>query len=181
MWILAVLVLLIVAGVAILWPYLRPQSTAIPRADIDPRLIELYTQRDRLYRSVRDARLDMETGKLSQADYEQQTVLLKQQAADVLRKIDTVEQDLLSPQMDAKLEAEIAAMRESVDGRASVGDEVEAAIAAARRRNGGAPAPTPGSDPGAPGRGDRFCGHCGGVLQVGDRFCGKCGQAIRAG
>lgn len=178
MWILAALVLLIVAGLAIFWPYLRPQATAIPRADIDPRLIELYTQRDRLYRSVRDARLDMETGKLSQPDYEQQTAQLKQQAADVLRKIDTVEQDLLSPQMDAQLEAEITAVRGGADGRASVGDEVEAAIAAARRRNGGAP--VTGSEPGPAGRGDRFCGHCGKPLQVGDRFCGKCGQAIRA-
>ncbi len=178
MWILAALLLIVGVGVFILWPYLRPQpSFADPVVDIDPRLTELYDQRDFLYGAVRDARLDLETGKLSQEDYDQHEAGLKQQAAVVLRSIDEVEQSLSSPQMDAAMEAEIIAVRRAPD-RALVGgddDAVEAAIAVARRRNGGN-----GAAPAAV-RADRFCGHCGGPLKTGDRFCGRCGQALRVG
>lgn len=205
MWLLAAVILIFVTGLAIFWPYLRPQALASPGSTVtvDPRLTDLYDQRDMLYRAVRDARLDLETGKLSEADFEQHEAGLKQQAADVLRSIDQVEQELFSPQLDAQLEAEISAVR----GASSVGTPrgaddmaLEASIAAARRSNRGSATP-PATSQAAQGNGqmaqgnghgrpvtsasigataDRYCGHCGGPLQVGDRFCGKCGQAVRA-
>lgn len=182
MWILAALLLIIGVGVFILWPYLRPQrSFADPVVDIDPRLTELYDQRDFLYGAVRDARLDLETGKLSQEDYDRHEANLKQQAAVVLRSIDEVEQSLSSPQLDAEMEAEISALRQSPDRVVAVADDdaVEAAIAVARRRNGGNGAASVATATTV--RVDRFCGHCGGPLKTGDRFCGRCGQATRAG
>jgi len=182
MWILAAVLLIAGVGVFILWPYLRPRpSSADPVTDIDPRLTELYDQRDFLYAAVRDARLDLETGKLSQEDFEQHEAGLKQQAAVILRSIDEVEQSLSSPQMDAEVEAEISAVRQTaVRPLVSADDDaVEAAIAVARRRNGGsAAAPVAAT---AALRVDRFCGHCGGPLKAGDRFCGRCGQASRPG
>jgi len=99
----------------------------------------------------------------------------------ILRSIDEVEQSLSSPQMDAEVEAEISAVRQTaVRPLVSADDDaVEAAIAVARRRNGGsAAAPVAAT---AALRVDRFCGHCGGPLKAGDRFCGRCGQASRAG
>lgn len=172
MWLVAAFVLILLTGLAILWPYLRPLPAFGPATEIDPRLAELYAQRDMLYRAVRDARLDMATGKLSAADFEQHEARLKQQAADVLRTIDQVEGELVSPLVDARLEAEIAAAR---NVRSADDQALEASIAAARRpKQGGGATPT-----GVVG--DRFCGHCGNPLQVGDRFCGKCGQAVRAG
>lgn len=177
MWLLAAFFLLLFTGLAIFWPYLRPQAALDSGTDLDPRLAELYDQRDMLYRAIRDARLDMETGKLSAADFEQHEAGLKRQAADVLRSIDEVEGELLSPQLDAKMEAEIAAVRTArgSDDGADYNAAIEASIAAARRsgKNGAAVAPAGASS-------DRFCGHCGGPLQVGNRFCGKCGQAVRA-
>ncbi len=177
MWILAALLLIAGAGVFILWPYLRARPV-VPGAqvDVDPRLLDLYDQRDMLYGAVRDARLDLETGKLSQDDFEQQDGRLRQQAATVLRSIDDIEQSMASPQLDALVEAEISAAREApAPVRLAPGaddDAVEAAIAGARRRNGA-------SSPAV--RADRYCGHCGGPLKTGDRFCGRCGQATQAG
>lgn len=172
MWLIVVFVLILLTGAVIFWPYLRPQVVLSPAVDVDPRLIDLYAQRDKLYQAVRDARLDLQTGKLSAADFEQHEAGLKHQAAEVLRAIDEVEGELASPQLDAQLEAEIASARTD---RGSDDQMIEASIAAARRSNqAGAAAP-------AVAGADRFCGHCGGPLQVGDRFCGKCGRAVSAG
>jgi len=172
MWLIAALVLMLLTGLVIFWPYLRPQVALGPAVDLDPRLVDLYAQRDKLYQAVRDARLDLETGKLTAGDFEQHEAGLKQRAAEVLRAIDQVEGDLLSSQLDARLEAEIAAARSA---RGSDDHSLEASIAAARRsrQGGGVLAP-------AVAGADRFCGHCGNPLQMGDRFCGKCGQAVRA-
>lgn len=172
MWLIAALALILLTGLAIFWPYLRPQLTLDLAADVDPRLLTLYAHRDKLYQAVRDARLDLETGKLSAADFEQHEAGLKRQAAEVLRAIDQVEGELFSPQLDAQLETEIAAARAARDDHDQA---LEASIAAARRgKRTGVAAPL------AAGA-DRFCGHCGGPLVVGDRFCGRCGQAVRAG
>ncbi|MCX7854190.1 MAG: zinc ribbon domain-containing protein [Caldilineales bacterium] len=182
MWIVVALLLLLAAGVVILWPYLRPREalpTAAEAVALDPRLAELYEQREMLYKAIRDARFDLEMGKLSPADYEQQETKLKWQAAAVLRAIDELEQNLFSPQLDARLEAEIAAVRAA--GLTPAEDEaIERAVQAARGRNGGGVRPKAPAATG-PAVGDRFCGHCGAELRPGDRFCGQCGQAVRGG
>jgi len=160
MWILISLLLILLAGAAVLWPFLRPQAVgAIPTAGVDPRLAELYSQRDMLYQAVRDARFDLQTGKLSQEDYDQQSVRLKQNAATVLRQIDQLEAQLASPELDAKIEAEVAAAREmppSLKKSTGNGD----AKRAGRAKTG------------------RFCGKCGASLQPNDVFCGKCGEPV---
>lgn len=173
MWIVVALLLLLAAGLVILWPYLRPRATALTAAEaveLDPRLAELYEQRKMLYKAIRDARFDLEMGKLSPADYEQQEAKLKWQAAAVLRAIDELEQTLFSPQLDARLEAEIAAVR-----AAALEFATEEAIPV-REHNGGAIA---AKTPVTAAVGDRFCGYCGHELRPGDRFCGRCGRAVQ--
>lgn len=160
MWILISLLLVLLAGTAILWPYLRPQPVdALPAATVDPRLLELYTQRDMLYQAVRDARFDLQTGKLSQEDYDQQSARLKQNAVSVLQEIDEQEKNLASPEMDAQIEAEVAAAREMPEPlkrSTSNGGEVKRAGRTT----------------------DRFCGKCGASLRLNDSFCGKCGEVV---
>jgi len=161
MWILISLLLVLLAGAAILWPYLRPQAVgALPAATVDPQLVELYAQRDMLYQAVRDARFDLQTGKLSQEDYDQQSTRLKQNAASVLQAIDELETNLASPEMDAQIEAEVAAAREMPEPlkkSTSNGGEVKRAGRTT----------------------DRFCGKCGASLRASDSFCGKCGESLR--
>ena len=160
MWILISLLLVLLAGAAVLWPFLRPQPVgAIPTAGVDPQLTELYSQRDMLYQAVRDARFDLQTGKLSQEDYDQQSTHLKQNAAAVLRQIDQLEAQLASPELDAKIEAEVAAAREmhpSLKKSTSNGDVKRAARTTT----------------------ERFCGQCGASLRTNDVFCGKCGRPV---
>ncbi len=162
MWILLAFFLIFLAGTVILWPYLRPQSVgAAPVAKIDPQLAELYAQRDMLYQAVRDARFDLQTGKLSQEDYDQQSARIKQNAATVLQEIDALEANLAPPELDAQIEAEVAAARampEPLKKSTSNGGEVK------RAKNGAT---------------DRFCGKCGAVLRPNDGFCGKCGAPMR--
>jgi hypothetical protein len=177
MWIVVALLLLLAAGLVILWPYLRPRPalpTAAEALALDPRLAELYEQREMLYKAIRDARFDLEMGKLSPADYEQQETKLKWQAAAVLRAIDELEQTLFSPQLDARVEAEIAAVRAAALSPAE-DEAIEQAVQAVRRRTPKTPTPA------GPIVGDRFCGYCGGELRPGDRFCGQCGRAVHRG
>ncbi len=160
MWILISLLLVLLAGAAVLWPFLHPQPVgAGSTASVDPRLANLYGQRDMLYQAIRDARFDQQTGKLSQEDYDQQSARLKQDAAAVLRQIDQLESQLASPELDAKIEAEVAAAREmhpSLKKSTSNGDAKRAVRAQT----------------------DRFCGKCGASLQPNDVFCGKCGRPV---
>lgn len=161
MWFLIAFLLILLAGAAVLWPFLRPQAVgAAPTVGVDPRLAELYSQRDMLYQAIRDARFDLQTGKLSQEDYEQQTARLKQNAAAVLRQIDQLETQLVSPELDAGIEAEVAAAREippALKKTAGNGDVKRVARAAT----------------------DRFCGKCGASLRPNDVFCGQCGEPVR--
>ncbi|MCO6450625.1 MAG: hypothetical protein J5I90_07525 [Caldilineales bacterium] len=171
LWIFVTIALVAVTAVAILWPFLRNNRTPQPTVDVDPRLLELYSQRDRLYQATRDARFDMEMGKLTDEDYAAHTGQLKQQAAVVLRSIDETEAEILSPALDATLEAEIARQRTQPrtngrNGHAASEDALEAAIASARRSK------TAGA------KVDRYCGRCGTLVKAGDRFCGSCGQGV---
>lgn len=160
MWILISFLLVLLAGTIILWPYLRPQTVgAMQTATVDPQLAELYIQRDMLYQAIRDARFDLQTGKLSQEDYDQQSTLLKQNAAAVLQSIDELETNMAPPEVDAQIEAAVAAAREMPEPlkkTTSNGGEVKRA-----------------------GTTHRFCGQCGASLRANDGFCGKCGEPMR--
>ncbi|NOX62522.1 MAG: hypothetical protein GXP42_11355 [Chloroflexi bacterium] len=166
MWILISLFFIVLVGVVVLWPYLRQEPELEKTVEADPRLTALYSERDRLYQAIRDAKFDLETGKLSQEDFQNQSAQLKHRAAAVLRAIDELEEQLFPPELDAALEAEIRRARMGVNGGQS-----HAAVEESPRVR------TPA------GHGetrDRFCGRCGSALQAGDRFCGACGHAVGA-
>ena len=81
-----VLVLIVVAVVvyAISAP-LRAQRSA-GRAQPDP-VAELEAARDAKYREIRDAELDLRTGKLSRADYESIDGTLRAEALEILNRL----------------------------------------------------------------------------------------------
>lgn len=49
---------------------------------------ELEAARDAKYREIRDAELDMRTGKLSEADWRAQDRALRAEAVEILRRLD---------------------------------------------------------------------------------------------
>ncbi len=151
------LILLALSLLAIVWPLLRerpepeqaaPELLSPEMAPADP-LVELQAQRDSLYQAIKELEFDYQVGKVSEADYQAFDSQLKEQAVAVLREIDTLQAAEADPNLDARLEAEIAALR----------------------RNGHAVA-----GPGAAGHG--FCPQCGEGVKAGDRFCARCGAAI---
>ena len=57
------------------------------------RRAELEAARDAKYREIRDAELDLQTGKLSAEDYEAVDRTLRGEAIDILNRLDDVQQD----------------------------------------------------------------------------------------
>jgi hypothetical protein len=53
--------------------------------------LDLEAARDAKYREIRDAELDHQTGKLSDADYEAVDSTLRAEAMDLLRQLDSLE------------------------------------------------------------------------------------------
>lgn len=161
MWFIIAFLLILIVAAGVLWPYLRPQRLAPATVELDPRLTELYMQRDMLYQAIRDAQFDLETGKLSQEDFAGQSGHLKQQAAETLRAIDTLEAQLVAPAIDQQIEAAVAAARQMPPAlKSSAG-------------NGHAPLPAPRAQTASV-----FCTQCGAPLRADDRFCARCGSVV---
>jgi flagellar biosynthesis/type III secretory pathway M-ring protein FliF/YscJ len=92
-----VLALLIVA--AVVWfvsvPLRRTkeQEAAATRKIEDPRVAELEAAKEAKYREIRDAELDREQGKLSQADWSRQDAELRRDAIRILKELDEAKAD----------------------------------------------------------------------------------------
>jgi flagellar biosynthesis/type III secretory pathway M-ring protein FliF/YscJ len=54
----------------------------------DPRVAELEARKEAKYREIRDAELDREQGKLSQADWSRQDAELRREAIEILKLLD---------------------------------------------------------------------------------------------
>lgn len=156
------LILIAITAVAIAWPLLRERDEAEVAEAIqeaaaaeDP-LDELEDRRDSIYLAIRELQFDYQVGKVSDVDYQAFDSQLKAQAVAVLKEIDALEMAEADPDLDARIEAEIAALRHV---------------------NGHDPAHQGQPQP-AGAVATAFCPQCGTGVQVGDRFCGKCGAAV---
>lgn len=99
-----VIVLLLLVGVVLVVssPLRRPplsDEAAVEQArhtreveDQAAQRLDLEAARDAKYREIRDAELDHQTGKLSDADYEAIDSTLRAEAIDLLRHLDLLEQ-----------------------------------------------------------------------------------------
>jgi hypothetical protein len=85
-----VLALLIVA--IIIWfvsaPLRRTEDAAALGRTEDPAIAELEARKEAKYREIRDAELDREQGKLSQADWVRQDGELRRDAIEILKELD---------------------------------------------------------------------------------------------
>lgn len=54
----------------------------------DPRIAELEARKEAKYREIKDAELDREQGKLSQADWSRQDAELRREAIQILKALD---------------------------------------------------------------------------------------------
>jgi hypothetical protein len=86
-----VLALLILAALA--WVVTAPLRADRAQVDEreDPRSADLEARKQALYRQIRDAELDREQGKLSDADWRRVDAELRREAIAVLRAIDSLE------------------------------------------------------------------------------------------
>ena len=159
MWLLIALILLLFATIVVMAPFLRtPATTTTPDISVDPKLLALYNRRDQLYQAIREAKFDLDTGKLSPEDYERQVAHLKRQAASVLKAIDRRQAALASAELET---------------------EAERLVQAARSQGGFAPpsglAPAPAA---SSSQAVRYCPQCGARVRAQDRFCPACGARL---
>jgi len=84
----------LVVVVLVIWfvsaPLRRRQGETEARSQRleDPRVAELEARKEAKYREIRDAELDREQGKLSQADWARQDAELRRDAIQILRELD---------------------------------------------------------------------------------------------
>jgi hypothetical protein len=152
-----------IAAAAIAWPLLQerkggPGTVAADETAADP-LVELTARRDSVYQALRELRFDHQVGKVSEDDFKVFDAQLKGQAIAVLKEIDSLKQAEADPVLDAKIEAEIAALRHT-NGREH-GVEPGTGLVVGGQ---GAPA--------------SYCPTCGTKARSGDSFCGKCGTSL---
>jgi flagellar biosynthesis/type III secretory pathway M-ring protein FliF/YscJ len=69
----------------------RAESAASDRSESeDPAVAELEARKEAKYREIRDAELDREQGKLSQADWRRQDAELRREAIAILKELDAL-------------------------------------------------------------------------------------------
>ena len=66
----------------------RDEEAAASQRVEDPRVAELEARKEAKYREIKDAELDREQGKLSQADWSRQDAELRRDAIAILKELD---------------------------------------------------------------------------------------------
>ncbi|UCG23172.1 MAG: zinc ribbon domain-containing protein [Chloroflexota bacterium] len=127
----------------------------------------LEAQKEAVLVEIRNLDFDYETGKLQEADYQEQREAYIGQATELMMRIDQLDEAYLKtadePVTDSSPEPEY--------------DAIEAAIA--RRRAKTKPVPAPDEPvPAAKNGHSNFCPQCGQPADAGDRFCAHCGHQL---
>lgn len=134
----------------------------------------LTVQKEAILTEIRALDFDYETGKVSEGEYRQQREAYVEEAAELLMRIDALDEQYLesdvAPAPDSQPTAEY--------------DEIEAAIARRRAKRALAPSRET-AEPvaeatfaaGKVARGS-FCPQCGEAADAGDRFCAYCGHQL---
>lgn len=161
-------------------PLIEQRSTVVTREEHD--YSALLAERDRLLNALQELDFDYTLGKIPEEDYPAQRASLLTRGANVLRQIDALQPEAPQDDIEARIEAAIAARRADAaripaaslpNGNglrrmpvavASPDDDLEAIIANRRRAR--------------PEKAAGFCPQCGGPVQKSDRFCHKCGTTL---
>ncbi len=148
-------------------PFVEHKATLT--AETEQEISSLLAQRESIIRTLAELDFDHALGKIPEEDYPQQRRMLLQRGAEVLRRLDALQQGAQAPAAaEDRLEAAIAARRAARRGAQAAerpapppDDPLEAAIAARKRRRQEKAA--------------GFCPQCGAPLQRSDKFCPRCG------
>jgi rubrerythrin len=140
-------------------------------------LSHLMAERDRVLNALQELDFDHALGKIPDEDYPSQRAFLLQRGAQVLRSLDEMQAQESSEDLEARIEAAIAARRADAGvhkeieaepvlavAGASADDELELMLSNRRRARQEKSA--------------GFCPQCGGPVQKSDRFCPKCGNSL---
>jgi hypothetical protein len=84
---LLIALILLVVVVFVAAPLRRPPGRGGREAE-DPRVAELEARKEAKYREIRDAEMDREAGKLSEADWRRQDTELRREAIQILKELD---------------------------------------------------------------------------------------------
>jgi len=170
-----ILGLLVLVGLFVSRPLFERRAAQV--SAMDHVVSTLLAERDRILSALQELDFDFTLGKIPAEDYPAQRVALLQSGADVLRQLDAYQVGSAETDLEARLEAAIAARRADAAvlaaipnnaGRRSLpaapDDSLEALIASRRRERNGKSA--------------GFCPNCGRPVQKSDRFCPKCGANL---
>jgi len=143
----------------------------------------LSVQKEAVLIEIQTLDFDYETGKITDADYDKQREAYMDEAAELLMRLDALDENYL--------ESEAVP---ATEGQPEAGyDEIEAAIARRRAKAAAPPAPVApapaapvsaaavAGDKAAGGSqtaGGNFCPQCGESADAGDRFCAYCGHQL---
>ena len=152
-------------------PLIERSATAVTAEEHD--YSALLAERDRILIAVHELDFDHTMGKIPEAEYPTLRDNLMHRGAEILRQIDEYDGALVETEANDRIEAAIAARKESpVEKSAALpadpDDELEALIAKRRR------AQKENDQPKTTG----FCTQCGNCIQESDRFCPKCGESL---
>jgi hypothetical protein len=86
------LILLVVAGAVLLVTGPLREKARAADESLEAELAELEAAKEAKYRQIRDAKLDYETGKLSDADWRSLDRTLRAEAVEVLKRLDRVQE-----------------------------------------------------------------------------------------
>jgi hypothetical protein len=187
---LFLLALMLIVVVFIARPFLRkeafqPSIQAGIEDEREHQRSSLLAERDRILTALQDLDFDFVLGKVPQEDYPEQRAVLLQSGADVLRKLDQMQPEAVSPAgAEDRIEAAVAARRAdalqrtegalhrtaqvavaSENGNGTTGkDSLEEVIAARKRLRKETTA--------------GFCPKCGRPVSKSDKFCSKCGTTL---
>ena len=86
------LILLVVAGAVLLVTGPLREKARATDETLEAELAELEAAKEAKYRQIRDAKLDYETGKLSDADWRSLDRTLRAEAVELLKRLDQVQE-----------------------------------------------------------------------------------------
>lgn len=175
-----ILALFVLVALFVSRPFLvrQPAGRASGERVRDHELSALLAERDRILSALQELDFDYSLGKIPEEDYPGQRAVLLQYGADVLRQLDEIRAETGGEDVEARIEAVVAARR--LDARrvptgnstrlqpaqaAIHGDDELEALLANRRRE-------------RQEKSAGFCPKCGGPVQKSDRFCPKCGKDL---
>jgi rubrerythrin len=171
-----ILALLIVVVIFVSRPLFDRSQLEPTAGEGEHEFSHLMAERDRVLNALQELDFDHVLGKIPDDDYPSQRAVLLQRGAEVLRNLDEFQVQESDEDLEARIEAAIAARRADAAHKANLtepvlalagasgDDELELMLSNRRRARQEKAA--------------GFCSQCGGPVQKSDRFCPKCGNSL---